>query len=48
MKIRHVPTDPICLKHRPARSRLARWWFDRHRGRGCPICTVTYDPQASR
>lgn len=36
--MRHVRTDPVCRRHRPPRSRLGRWWFDRHRGQVCPVC----------
>lgn len=30
---RHRTTDPACRRHRPPRTRLGRWRFDRNRGR---------------
>jgi hypothetical protein len=39
----HRTTDPACRYHRPPRSRLARWRFERNRGRPCPRCFRAFD-----
>lgn len=40
----HRRTDPACSKYRAPRTALGRWWHDRGRGKGCPICVPAYSP----
>lgn len=40
----HNQADPACRWYRPPTSRLARWWFDRQRGRSCFACTAQICP----
>lgn len=37
--MRHRTTDPACTQHHPPTGLLGRWWFDRHRGRACRLCS---------
>lgn len=38
--MKHVKTDPACLRHCPPRTWWQRWRFERAHGRECPLCML--------